>query len=189
LDSRFMQAGFGEWGRKMQSDLSDGVRYLAREGVVDPKRVCIVGASYGGYAALAGVTLESDVYRCSVSVAGLSDLPRFLKWVGNTKQAISGRYWDRFMGATDPHDPALLAISPIEHVNSVAAPILLIHGRDDTVVPYEQSDVMLGALKRAGKSVQLVTMKHEDHWLSRSETRLQMLQATVDFLKANNPPN
>jgi dipeptidyl aminopeptidase/acylaminoacyl peptidase len=67
--------------------------------------------------------------------------------------------------------------------------VLLIHGRDDTVVPFEQSDVMLSALKHAGKPVTLVTMKHEDHWLSRGETRLQMLQATVDFLRANNPPN
>ena len=66
-------------------------------------------------------------------------------------------------------------------------PVLLIHGRDDTVVPYEQSEVMLAALEKAGKSAELVTLKREDHWLSRSETRLQMLQATVDFLKANNP--
>jgi len=71
----------------------------------------------------------------------------------------------------------------------VSVPVLLIHGRDDTVVPYEQSDVIFSALKRAGKSVEMVTMKHEDHWLSHSETRLQMLQATVAFLKANNPPN
>jgi dipeptidyl aminopeptidase/acylaminoacyl peptidase len=74
-------------------------------------------------------------------------------------------------------------------VSSVTAPVLLIHGRDDTVVPFEQSDVMLSALKHAGKSVELVTMKHEDHWLSHSETRLQMLEASVAFLKANNPPN
>ena len=71
----------------------------------------------------------------------------------------------------------------------MSVPVLLIHGRDDTVVPYEQSDVIFSALKRAGKSVEMVTMKHEDHWLSHSETRLQMLQATVAFLKANNPPN
>jgi len=71
----------------------------------------------------------------------------------------------------------------------VSVPVLLIHGRDDTVVPYEQSDVIFSALKRAGKSVEMVTMKHEDHWLSHSETRLQMLQATIAFLKANNPPN
>ena len=189
LDSRFLEAGFGEWGRKMQTDLSDGVRYLARQGIVDPKRVCIVGASYGGYAALAGVAIESGVYRCAVSVAGISDLRRFRKWTGVNQVGINQRYWDRFIGTADQKDPALIAISPIEHVAAVTVPILLIHGRDDTVVPYEQSDVMLSALKRAGKPVTLVTMKHEDHWLSRSETRLQMLQATVDFLRANNPPN
>ena len=152
LDSRFMEAGFGEWGRKMQSDLSDGVRYLAHQGIIDPKRVCIVGASYGGYAALAGVTIESGVYRCAVSVAGVADLRRFRRshGVGSVQ-----RYWDRFMGTADQNDPALIAISPIEHVAAVTVPILLIHGRDDTVVPYEQSDVMLSALKRAGKSVTL----------------------------------
>ena len=189
VDSRFMESGFGEWGRKMQSDLSDGVRYLAHQGIIDPKRVCIVGASYGGYAALAGVTVESGVYRCAVSVAGLSDLRRFRKWTLANRTGVSQRYWDRFMGTADQNDPALIAISPIEHVAAVTVPVLLIHGRDDTVVPYEQSDVMLSALKRAGKTATLVTMKHEDHWLSRSETRLQMLQATVDFLRANNPPN
>jgi dipeptidyl aminopeptidase/acylaminoacyl peptidase len=189
LNSRFLEAGFGEWGRKMQTDLSDGVRYLARQGIVNPKRVCIVGASYGGYAALAGVTVESGVYRCAISVAGISDLRRFRKWMGEGHLSRGQRYWDRFIGISDKDDPAISAISPIEHVNSVNVPVLLIHGRDDTVVPYEQSDVMLSALKRAGKSVAMVTMKHEDHWLSRSETRLQMLQASVEFLKANNPPN
>jgi dipeptidyl aminopeptidase/acylaminoacyl peptidase len=189
LDSNFMEAGYGEWGRKMQTDLSDGVRYLARQGVIDPKRVCIVGASYGGYAALAGVTLDPGVYRCAVAVAGISDLRLYRKWIAINEISWSQRYWDRFTGTSDQHDPALSAISPIEHVNAVDVPVLLIHGKDDTVVPYEQSDVMLNALKRAGKSVELVTLKHEDHWLSRSETRLQMLEASVAFLKANNPPN
>jgi dipeptidyl aminopeptidase/acylaminoacyl peptidase len=189
LNQNFLQAGFGEWGRKMQSDLSDGVRYLANQGTIDPKRVCIVGASYGGYAALAGITVESGVYRCAVSVAGISDLRRFRKWTIANQMGWSQRYWDRFMGTADQNDPSLLAISPIEHVATVTVPVLLIHGRDDTVVPYEQSDVMQSALQRAGKSVTLVTMKHEDHWLSRGETRLQMLKATVDFLKANNPPD
>ena len=189
LDSRFLEAGFGEWGRKMQTDLSDGVRYLASQGVIDPKRVCIVGGSYGGYAALAGVSLYPGVYRCAVSVAGISDLRLFRRRSGTGHLGLVQRYWDRFMGTSDQDDPALIAISPIEHVNSVTVPVLLIHGRDDTVVPYEQSEVMLGALKRAGKSVELLALKHEDHWLSRSETRLQMLEASVAFLKANNPPN
>jgi dipeptidyl aminopeptidase/acylaminoacyl peptidase len=129
------------------------------------------------------------VYRCAVAVAGISDVRRFRKWSGVNEVGMSQRYWDRFIGTADQKDPALIAISPIEHVTAVTVPVLLIHGRDDTVVPYEQSDVMLSALKRAGKPVTMVTMKHEDHWLSRGETRLQMLQTTVDFLKANNPPN
>jgi dipeptidyl aminopeptidase/acylaminoacyl peptidase len=192
LSERFREAGYGEWGRKMQTDLSDAVRYLALKGTIDPKRVCIVGASYGGYAALAGATLDPGVYRCAVSVAGVADLKRFLRWTNTTNWSsdnVSQRYWDRFMGIAGPGDPALAAISPIEHIGAVTAPILLIHGRDDTVVPYEQSRVMADALKHAGKSVEFVTLKHEDHWLSRSATRSQMLQATVDFLKANNPPD
>jgi dipeptidyl aminopeptidase/acylaminoacyl peptidase len=184
-----LEAGFGEWGRKMQTDLSDGVRDLAKQGVIDPTRVCIVGGSYGGYAALAGVTLDPGIYRCAVSVAGLSDLRRFRDWTANNKVSHSERYWDRFMGVTDKKGASLEEISPIEHIAAVNVPVLLIHGRDDTVVPYEQSDVMYRALKKAGKSVELVTLKHEDHWLSTGATRLQMLQATVAFLKANNPPN
>ena len=189
VSRQFIEAGYGQWGRKMQTDLSDGVQYLAKEGFVDSARVCIVGASYGGYAALAGVTLQSGIYRCAVSVAGPSDLPRMRRWTTNTHLGITTRYWNRFWGVVENDDDGLKAISPVAHVESVAAPILLIHGRDDTVVPYEQSEVMLSALKHAGKPAELVTLKHEDHWLSSGETRLQMLEATVAFLRAHNPPD
>jgi dipeptidyl aminopeptidase/acylaminoacyl peptidase len=188
LDWEFVSAGFGEWGRKMQTDLSDGVRYLAKEGVIDPGRVCIVGASYGGYAALAGVTLDPGVFRCAVSVAGISDLKRFLQWINLEHSHISNRYWDRFMGVENYRDLNLDSISPIRHLDQVNVPVLLIHGRDDTVVPFEQSDIMLSAMKRVNKNVELVTLKREDHWLSRSATRLQMLQSSMAFLKANNSP-
>jgi dipeptidyl aminopeptidase/acylaminoacyl peptidase len=189
LTLKFVEAGYGEWGRKMQTDLSDGVQYLANEGVIDPSRVCIVGASYGGYAALAGVTLQSGIYRCAVSVAGISDLARMRSWTKDNHLGMVTRYWDRFWGAAERDNEALKAISPINHLQAVMAPILLIHGRDDTIVPFEQSDVMLSALKHTGKQVELVTLKHEDHWLSSSETRLQMLEATVAFLRAHNPPD
>jgi dipeptidyl aminopeptidase/acylaminoacyl peptidase len=196
LGRQFTAAGFGEWGRKMRTDVSDGVRYLAKAGIVDPARVCIVGASYGGYAALAGVTLEPGVYRCAVSVAGLSDLNRMLAWVNEWSDKRSEqrhnwtqRYWNRFMGVSGPEDPALDTISPIKHLSAVNAPVLLIHGLDDTVVPYEQRSLMFDALKSAKKDVEFVTLQHADHWLSRTETRLQMLQASVAFLRAHNPPD
>jgi dipeptidyl aminopeptidase/acylaminoacyl peptidase len=93
------------------------------------------------------------------------------------------------MGITGPDDRKLDEISPIKHIAAVNIPILLIHGKDDTVVGYEQSSAMFDALKRANKDVELVTLKNEDHWLSRSETRLQMLQSSVTFLRAHNPPD
>lgn len=186
------RAGFDEFGRKMQTDLSDGVQYLVGQNIADPKRVCIVGGSYGGYAALAGITLQTGIYRCAVSVAGIADLTSFLRWTIEGAMASDNaatRYWDRFLGATGPKDPRLREISPIDHVDAVTVPVLLIHGRDDTVVPYSQSEEMAKALERAGKSVQLVSLPHEDHWLSQGETREQMLEAIVSFLERNDPPN
>jgi dipeptidyl aminopeptidase/acylaminoacyl peptidase len=189
LGERLLEAGYGEWGRKMQTDLSDGVRFLAGEGTIDPKRVCVVGASYGGYAALAGAALDPDVYRCAVSVAGPSDLRRFIEWARGRNGQAAYRYWTRFVGAEDSRDARLAEISPAAHVNAVKAPVLLIHGKDDTVVPLEQSRIMADALQRAGKPVELVVQPGADHWLSRGDTRLQMLRATVAFLEKHNPPN
>lgn len=186
-----LAAGYGQWGRKMQTDLSDGVRHLAKEGLIDPKRVCIVGASYGGYAALAGATLDAGAYRCAVSVAGPADLGRMIghargRWGGRSN--IATRYWARFMGVEDGSESKLDSLSPARLADRVNIPVLLIHGQDDTVVPYQQSLTMQRALQSAGKSAELVTLKGEDHWLSQGATRLQMLRATVQFLETNNPP-
>jgi dipeptidyl aminopeptidase/acylaminoacyl peptidase len=185
----FLRAGFGEWGRKMQTDLSDGVRYLAAEGTIDPKRVCIVGASYGGYAAMAGPTLDPGVYRCAVAYAGISDMRSFTPWQRDQGGDGTERYLLRFLGAEGLRDPTLATISPASHVDKVTVPMLLIHGKDDTVVPMRQSVIMANALRAAGKPVELVQLDSTDHWLSRGDTRLSMLQATVAFLEKNNPPN
>jgi dipeptidyl aminopeptidase/acylaminoacyl peptidase len=187
-----LSAGFGQWGRKMQTDLSDGVRHLASQGIVDPKRVCIVGASYGGYAALAGPTLDRGVYRCAVAVAPVSDPHEMLRWQRNrqiTSDSVALRFWSRFMGVEGYDDSKLSDISPVAHAAQADAPILLIHGTNDTVVPISQSEDMDSALHKAGKSVSFVRLDSEDHWLSRSETREQMLQATVAFLETHNPAN
>ena len=188
LGWEFLSAGFGQFGRKMQTDLSDGVRYLASQGIIDPRRVCIVGASYGGYAALAGASIDTGVYRCAVSVAGISDLRRFVSWDTHYSDDSSRRYWLRYLGVTGLGDARLAQISPIEHVNTITIPVLLIHGTEDTVVPYWQSQIMFDALQKAGKPVELVKLRHEDHHLLVGDTRLQMLQATMAFLQKNNPP-
>ncbi|QTN20262.1 S9 family peptidase [Brevundimonas sp. AJA228-03] len=192
LGQAHLEAGFGEWGRKMQTDLSDGVRWLADQGMIDPSRVCIVGASYGGYAALAGATLDVGVYRCAVSVAGVSDLRDMLRWTADrngSRNNGTNRYWNRFMGTERSTDASLDALSPARLADRVEIPILLIHGRDDTVVPFSQTSTMASALRRAGKAFDLVELPGEDHWLSGEETRSQMLTQTVAFLQRYNPPD
>lgn len=190
----YLQAGYGEWGRKMQTDLTDAVAHLAERDLIDPARVCIVGASYGGYAALAGVTMQPDSYRCAVSVAGVSDLREMLRAEavasGNQRDSRNPviRYWSRFMGAEGSRDRTLDERSPTRLVRAIQAPVLLIHGRDDTVVPYQQSVLMERAMREAGKSVELVPLQDEDHWLSFPATRRQMLEASIAFLEEHNPP-
>src|SRR5205807_5781117 len=123
INWRFLSQGFGEWGKKMQTDLSDGVRYLAKEGIADPARVCIVGASYGGYAALAGPSLDPGVYRCAVAVAGIGDIKRQVIYSREHGGMSAERYWTRFMGAEDAGDPALAKVSPARLAANADAPI------------------------------------------------------------------
>jgi len=184
-DDAFVRAGYGEWGRKMQTDISDGLEELVRQGIVDPKRACIVGASYGGYAALAGVTLQQGLYRCAVSVAGVSDLSLMY----NTDYRESGQVGLLRRSLLEELGPrsGFGAASPRRLAAQADAPILLIHGREDTVVPYEQSAKMADALKDAGKPHRLVDLGEEDHWLSRSSTRMKMLEEAMAFVQEHNP--
>lgn len=184
-DDAFMNAGNGEWGKKMQTDISDGLNHLAAEGIIDPKRVCIMGASYGGYAAMAGVTLQNGVYRCSVAVAGVSDLDLFVNREalesGNAREMRE--VWLEMMGERR----ALDQVSPRSFADRANSPLLLIHGVDDTVVPIQQSRVMAAALKDKGKPYEFVVLDGEDHWLARGETRLRMLSEAMKFVQKHNP--
>jgi dipeptidyl aminopeptidase/acylaminoacyl peptidase len=185
----FTRAGYGQWGRKMQTDISDGVADLARKGVIDPKRACIVGGSYGGYAALAGVTVQHGLYRCAVSWGGVADLPMMLhaEYRGSgSRQSDATRYWRRFMGADEPNAD-LDSLSPAKLAAQADAPILIMYGKDDTVVPPAQSQAMVEALKKAGKPYETQVLAGEDHWLSRGATRTAMLQAAVAFVQKYNP--
>jgi dienelactone hydrolase len=179
----FRNAGMGEWGRKMQTDISDGVAELARLGIVDPHRACIVGASYGGYAALAGVTVQQGLYRCAVSYAGVADLADFFQ------QEYGGarRYWRAYMGIKGPVRRDVADISPAALAERADAPILLIHGKDDTVVEIDQSYIMKRALERAHKPVEFLMLEGEDHYLSKQATRVAMLEAAVAFVQRYNP--
>jgi dipeptidyl aminopeptidase/acylaminoacyl peptidase len=192
LGDGLREAAWGEWGRKMQTDLSDGVAHLAARQIIDPKRVCIVGASYGGYAALAGVTLQQGIYRCASGIAGLSDLKLYLggrsRYKSSPKRSRTLRHWLRLMGAEKSTDPVLDTLSPALLADKVKVPVQLIHGKDDTVVPFAQTEVMAKALETAGSPAELVTLEDEDHWFSQAKTRTQMLTALIAFLEKHNPP-
>lgn len=177
----FSDAGKGEWGGKMQTDISDGLAWLVSEGIADPNRACIFGASYGGYAAEAGITLQNGIYRCAVSYAGVSDLVR---------QTDSSRdkdrdYWNEYIG--DRADRR--ALSPVNLADRADAPLLLIHCKDDLTVSSAQSAAMEKAMQRAGKAVQYVRLDGGDHGMVTNETRIAMLKAAIDFIERYNPPD
>jgi len=181
------EAGHGEWGiGVMQHDLSDGVAALIKEELVDPERVCLVGGSYGGYAALAGAVFTPELYRCTVAIAPVTDLVDMLGFARNRQGAFSSTvsYWRDAMGGGDSEglNDRLRAASPAAHAEHANAPILLIHGRDDSVVEISQSRAMERALRAAGKSVELIELDGEDHWLSVESTRLATLLALDRFL-------
>lgn len=185
--AEFLQAGYGEWGRKMQDDVSDGVSILTDGGFVDPERICIAGASYGGYSALAGGAYTPDLYKCVVAVAPVSDLPRMIRDVskrrGHRHWAVD--YWKELIGDPKAEKVKLEEISPVNSAATFKASVLLIHGKDDTVVPISQSEVMEKALLKEGKSVAFVTLDGEDHWLSGGETRIETLRAMSGFVEAH----
>ena len=183
----FTQAGLHQWGLKMQDDISDGVKKLIADGIVDPKRVCIVGASYGGYAALAGATFTPDLYACAVSIAGPSNLSQMLDGVTRIYGPHSSQlsFWESRIGSTSDDAARLDATSPELHADQVRIPVLLMHGKMDTTVSYDQSVEERDALARAGKKVDLVTFDGDDHYLTLASTRIQMLTALEAFLKAN----
>jgi len=180
------KAGHGEWGGKMQDDITDGVNLLVKYKWADPARVCIIGGSYGGYAALAGGAYTPELYKCVAAIAPVTDLSSMLadeKRDHGANSFVYG-YWTQLIGDRRKDKAKIAAISPVNAAASFTAPVLLLHGSEDTVVPYSQSARMESALKKAGKSVRLVKLKGEDHHLSSSDTRLRALRELDAFVTA-----
>ena len=181
----FRRAGYHQWGLLMQDDITDGVKDTIAQGIADPKRICIVGASYGGYAALAGAAFTPDLYKCAVSIGGVSNLPEMLGWTKGRhgKESNSVAYWGESIGSA--FDKNVIERSPALAADRIRIPILLLHGVDDTVVPLAQSEDMARALAEAERPATLIKLPGEDHWLSRPATRLQVLREIEKFLHAN----
>ncbi|GAA6172504.1 S9 family peptidase [Colwellia sp. KU-HH00111] len=182
--SDFILKGRGEWGQKMQHDLTDAVKTLIKSDYVNPNKVCIVGASYGGYAALAGAAFTPELYQCAVSINGVADVKRMLK---DEKNEYGSDHWvlaywqESIINGTTANNH-LKKISPITHINNIKIPILLIHGEYDEVVPIRQSENMYEELKDAGKPVEFITLEKGDHHLSKGGNRMKALKAIDNFI-------
>ena len=184
--THFDELGNAQWGRAMQDDIDDGMDWLVRLGVADAKRVCLVGASYGGYAALWGATRNPERYRCAVSLAGVSDMPRLLKYQLNSSNDRQWReQWRaKVQGAADFD---LKSISPLFAVSRLAVPVMLVHGDKDSTVPIRQSQLYADALTAAGKPHEFYTLPGEGHGLSTTANAQVWYDRLDAFLAKYNP--
>jgi len=184
---KLRNAGTGEWGAKMQDDITDAVKALTKLGWVDKGQTCIVGSGYGGYAALAGGAYTPELYQCVVAIAPIADLNAMLKWEQSNNQA--GGWVNQFWSGTDINNPGeqekLKNRSPAASANKFQSPVLLIHSANDSVVPIAQSETMRGALEGANKTVKFERLNGDDHQLAKSETRLQVLNAMTQFIETH----
>jgi dipeptidyl aminopeptidase/acylaminoacyl peptidase len=179
--THFNKLGEGQWGLKMQDDLVDAVGWATKQGIADPRRVCIVGGSYGGYAAFRAAQRDKGVYRCAVSFAGISDMTAMLRYDGSFLNG--GRNKDNLRKQA----PDLKAVSPINFAADFSTPILIMHGKADQVVPVKQSREMVERLKAAGATYRYVEQPLGDHHFTRQADRLQFLEELETFLAKYNP--
>ena len=176
-------AADGNWGTAMQDDLLDAISALAAKGVADPKRVCIMGWSYGGYAASRAAQRDGKYYRCAISGAGVHDLPDMVAYDKN----YLGKFGAKYIGAAG----RLPDISPARHAGQFSIPILIVHGKVDQRVPVSQSRNLVKALKSAGKVegrdfVYLEQPKNTHNFPFEAD-EVQFLETVRDFLAKHNP--
>jgi dipeptidyl aminopeptidase/acylaminoacyl peptidase len=181
---KFEQAGFGQWGLAMQDDITAGVRELIRQGIADPARICIVGASYGGYAALWGLAKTPELYRCGVSFAGVADIDYML----NDNSDSAGDKVTRELMLTRIGNPRadrekFDQVSPLKHAARIAAPVLLMHGEEDRRVPIAHGRKMKQALESAGKQVEWLSFEEEGHGLRYIANEKKYFDTMLSFLE------
>lgn len=180
--AKFVEAGFRQWGRAMQDDVTDATRWAIGEGIADPARICIFGGSYGGYAALMGVIREPALYRCAVGSAGVYDLGKLYKWGSLHRSDLGKRYLEEVLG-TDAKE--LEANSPAMLADRIQVPVLLAHGRLDARVDIKHARLMKKMMSKRDKQVELIEYPYEGHGLALDEHRQDFYARLLDFLATN----
>jgi dipeptidyl aminopeptidase/acylaminoacyl peptidase len=176
---QFEESGYREWGGKMQNDVTDATQWALAQGLADPARVCIMGGSYGGYSALMGLVREPNLYRCGISIVGVTDL-ELMYTEGDIKERKAGVSYLRNALGDEPKE--LAKRSPAKLADQIKAPVLLLHGGNDRRVPIEHAYRMEKAMKAAGKPVQTFYFDTEGHGFFLLKHRVAAYQKVLEFL-------
>ncbi len=180
---KFYEAGFKQWGKKMQDDITDGVEWLKNEGVADSKRIAIYGGSYGGNAVLFGITLTPDLYAAGVADVAASNMFTFIKNLAPEWGPYIKQFYEMVGDPNDPKDSIMLAeISPLFHVDKIKAPLFISCGANDPRVNRIQSDQMVSALKKRGVYVEYMVKDNEGHGFNNQNNRFDYYGAVENFL-------
>jgi dipeptidyl aminopeptidase/acylaminoacyl peptidase len=181
---KFEEAGYRQWGRAMQDDITDGVMYLVAQKIADPARICIYGASYGGYAALWGVIKTPELYKCGVSFAGISDLASYVSHsILDDSDAVARELHRKRIGDPEQDRARLDEVSPLKHAAQVRVPLLIAHGEEDTRVLPRHGKEMVKALQDLGKPVEWMSFEREGHGLFFSMDKYRYYSALLAFFK------
>lgn len=175
----FQEAGYREWGRRMQDDITDGTRWAIDQGIADPDRVCLHGGSYGGYATAMGLIREPELYQCGFAVVGVYSLPLMFE-EGNIQRRDRGKSYLRRVLGTDMEE--LKARSPVYQVEKIEAPIYLSHGSEDEQAHYENYHLFVDALEEAGKPHEKQWIEGEGHGYYEVENRVALYSELFEFL-------
>lgn len=180
---KFIDAGNKQWGEKMQDDITWGAKYLAAQGIADPKKIGIMGGSYGGYATLAGVTFTPDTYAAAVSIVGPSNLITLLESIPPYWEQIRKLFYERMGDPNTPEGKAqLLRQSPLTHAAKIKTPLLVIQGANDPRVTKRESDQIVIALRDRGFPVEYLVAPDEGHGFARPENNMAMFATSEKFL-------
>lgn len=188
LGAELTRKGHRQWGLTMQDDLTDGVKSLIKQGVVDSSRVCILGVRYGGYAALMGLVRDPDLYKCGVSVLGVTNLNYLFTEGSWSKDQAAERYLKETLGDPSTMRDQFVATSPMKQAEKIKAPVFLAYAEKDPRVPLVHGEDMRDALKKAGKPHEWLLLDKEEFGLSSEEARLKVFGGIEAFLKKYNPP-
>ena len=178
---RFWEASFGQWGLAMQDDVADGALWLVKEGIADPKRICIYGGSYGGYATLMGLVKHPDLYACGVDFVGVANLTTFLKTIPPYWKPLLEMLHE-MVGHPEKDADRLRATSPVFHAERIKAPLLIAQGARDPRVNKDESDQMVDAMRKRGVEVEYIVKDNEGHGFANEENRFEFYGAMERFL-------